>query len=176
MDNSSHSERRPFNPYASLNTQELTDRLRQAFEREYERRNTVRRHRRNRSQSTNQIAANQPASNNQQNQPEASSPEGHFYPLTRPAARHIQRHINLTGKLLISAILIAKENNPEGTATQIWEAFVHKLQTTPLFNSETQVLQAWWYVFNAPHRPIFDPIVTGPIDETYQKIAQLELP
>ena len=166
MDNSSRSEgnNSQSNSYASLNIDELTSRLRQAFERDYERRDN-RPHRRN---NRGARIPNQAASPNQLNQTETNTTAG--------TARRTQRQLNLTGKLLIAAILIAKENNPEGSVAQIWEALVHKLRTTPLFNSENQVLQAWWQIFGTPHHPTFDYLVTGPIDEVYHKVAQLELP
>ena len=176
MDNSSGADRQPNQPvnfldrHANLNIQELTDRLRQSFEREYEERNRRRRHR-----SRSQIP-DQPSQQNVLNQQQVNGIEQFFRHLPPSPALQFQQHSNSTGRLLILAIIIAKEDNPEGTSTQIWEAFAYKLQTTPIFNSEEQVIQAWQYVFRAPHRPMFDTLVSGSIDQVYHKVSQLELP
>ena len=179
MDNASGSDPHanqsvnPSNSYENLSIQELTDRLRQSFEREYERSNphSHRRIRRSRPQ-----APDQPSNQIQQDQQQTDESEAIWQPLPRTPALLFQQHTNSTGRLLILAILIAKEDNPEGTPSQVWEAFVYKLQTTPLFNSEAQVLQAWWHVFETPHRPMFYSLVTGTVAQVYQKVTRLVLP
>ena len=85
-------------------------------------------------------------------------------------------HVERTSRLIFCAILVVKEDNPNGNADQLWLAFVQKLTSTPLFDSEELVLQAWDYVFEAPARSQFRIFVEGTAQAVFNRIFAFALP